>query len=436
VEIWQKATLKSLFLPGGVLLFAALVVLDGGIITPSAAAVTSAYYLVFGAGVLLALRFRSTRVLLALFTLLIAHRALEFFATGRSTAAGPGHIALQVIALLLPVNFVVLSVSRERGWTVASLLPYLGLLFLESVFVSVLCRPGETYSPGFLHSALLWQSWFHSSKIPQLACFFFLGAAAVLLTRFFLYRKPGDAGLLWTLGVVFLAFQTGGIGRLATGYFVTAGLILAAAVVENSYALAYNDELTSLPARRSFNEALPRLKETYTVAVVDIDHFKSFNDTYGHETGDQVLRMVAGKLARVSGGGQAFRVGGEEFTILFAGQNLKDVLQHLEILRMEIEASSFRVRGGMDRRTVRDGMDRRKLTGRKLTRGRRPGANSDVAELFVTVSIGAADSTSRLREAEQVIQAADKALYRAKKNGRNRVETFSPQRLRAKRSIA
>ena len=128
-------------------------------------------------------------------------------------------------------------------------------------------------------------------------------------------------------------------------------------MVENSYVLAYHDELTSLPARRAFNEALLGLQKPYTIGVVDIDHFKKFNDTYGHETGDQVLRMVAAKLARVSGGGQAFRVGGEEFAILFSGESLPEALPHLEILRMEIEASAFRVRGGQERRTVPHGTD-------------------------------------------------------------------------------
>ena len=66
--------------------------------------------------------------------------------------------------------------------------------------------------------------------------------------------------------------------------------------------MVYQDELTALPARRAFNDAVLHLQNNYTVAVVDIDHFKKFNDNYGHDIGDQVLRMVAGKLARVSGG--------------------------------------------------------------------------------------------------------------------------------------
>src|SRR5439155_19358386 len=123
-----------------------------------------------------------------------------------------------------------------------------------------------------------------------------------------------------------------------------AGLILVSSIVENSYVLAYHDELTGLRARRAFNDALLRLEKPYAIAAVDIDHFKRFNDTYGQDTGDQVLRMVADRLARVSGGGQAYRVGGEESSILYSGRSLAEVIPYVELLRKIIEAVSFRVR--------------------------------------------------------------------------------------------
>ena len=146
--------------------------------------------------------------------------------------------------------------------------------------------------------------------------------------------------------------QAGGVGPAATAYWATAGLILVSSIIENSYLLAYHDELTTLPARRAFNDALLHLEEPYAIAVVDIDHFKKFNDTYGHETGDQVLRLVAAKLASVSGGGRAYRVGGEEFSILFPGKSVKDALPHLEQLRAAIGESRFRVRAGEERRSA------------------------------------------------------------------------------------
>jgi diguanylate cyclase (GGDEF)-like protein len=215
-----------------------------------------------------------------------------------------------------------------------------------------------------------------------------------------------------------------------------------ASIIENTYVLAYHDELTSLPARRAFNEAVLRLEAPYSIAVVDIDHFKSFNDTYGHDTGDQVLSMVASRLARVSGGGEAFRVGGEEFSILFPGKSMKEVVPHLESIRTLIAESTFRVRGTPDRRIAPRAAGRRiedkRSTRRKLARPLNPPAES-LSGLSVTVSIGVAETSPKTQDAERVIQAADKALYRAKKAGRNRVETASEPRSRTprlKRNIA
>jgi diguanylate cyclase (GGDEF)-like protein len=266
----------------------------------------------------------------------------------------------------------------------------------------------------------------------------FAAAFAVLLIRFLLYRRAVEAGLLWSLAATFLSLQVGSVGRTSSAYVATAGLILVSSIIENSYFLAYHDELTALPARRAFNDALLRLQPPYAVAVVDIDHFKNFNDAYGHETGDQVLRMVAGRLAHVTGGGQAFRVGGEEFSILFPGKSMQEVVPHLELLRTLIEGSKFLVRGGQERRYTPRGPDRRATDGktgarRKTARSDRTYARSTGRELSVTVSIGVAEPTAKVQEVELVIQAADKALYRAKQTGRNRVESATTLRARGSR---
>jgi diguanylate cyclase (GGDEF)-like protein len=443
VDLGSKGTLKSLFVPGSMLLLTAVVLLSGGFLSISAAAVDFYYYGVFAAGILLAWRFHSSRVLFALIMLLLAHRALEFFSAGRTVSVGSGRIAFEAVAFLLPLNFIVLLLVRERGLAIPAITPRLVLLFLESVFVAVLCRPGEA-SPAFLHPAFLNRSLFQWTKIPQLALLAFAAAFAVLLVRLLLYRKPVECGLLWSLAAIFLGLQANAVDRIAIAYWATAGLLLAASIIENTYVLAYHDELTSLPARRAFNEALLRLEAPYSIAVVDIDHFKSFNDTYGHDTGDQVLSMVAARLARVSGGGQAFRVGGEEFSILFAGKSTKEVVPHLDSLRTLIEESRFRVRNTPERRRAprgagRRSKDKKSTTGRRPTWPRNLRAESAVSGLCVTVSIGIAEPDAKTREVEEVIQAADKALYRAKKAGRNRVETASEPRSRTprlKRNIA
>jgi diguanylate cyclase (GGDEF)-like protein len=435
VDLWSKGTLKSLFTPGGVILLAAAVLLQAGWVSIPASAIDFYYYAVFVAGLLLAWRFRSSRIVLVLVNLVLAHRAMEFFSNGRIAAIGPGHIALQTIALLLPLNFIIFSISRERGLAVAAMASRLGVLFLESVLVAVICRPGETTSPGVLLAPFLSPHWFGWTPIPPLAWLAFGAAFIVLLIRFLLFRKPTEGGMLWSLAAALAGLQCAGVGRVGSGYFATAGLILVASVVENSYLLAYHDELTALPGRRSFNEALLGLEAQYAIAVVDVDHFKRFNDTFGHDTGDQVLRMVAARLARVTGGGQAFRVGGEEFSIVFPGKSMKEVVPHLETLRMAIEESRFLVRSVSERRSVARGSDRRSrsLSRRKGADPRQGELQFAQHEMSLTVSIGVAEKTARMREVEQVIEAADKALYRAKNAGRNRVETASGLRRRTVR---
>ena len=475
MNLWSPKTVKSLILPGGVLLLAASVVFRGAFGPIPHAAIVFYYYAVFAAGILLAWRFHSSRILFALLTLLLAHRALEFFSAGRVAPFGPGRIALEAVAFLLPLNFIIFSSTRERGVALPAVLPRLALLFFESVFVAVICRPGARTGPAFLRPGFLGDfSW---TRITTLALLAFAAALSVLLVRFLRYRKPTESGLLWALVVTFFSLQAGGIGPAATAYWATAGLILVSSIIENSYLLAYHDELTALPARRAFNDALFHLEEPYSVAAVDIDHFKKFNDTYGHETGDQVLRLVAAKLAGVTGGGRAYRVGGEEFSILFPGKSLKEALPHLELLRSVIEVSNFQLRGGQERRgsavaQVRPqsqaeqsgqgpadrrqgsagadfaGRERRAADRRAETRrtpasrsrtrsGRAAPPQAADSRLSVTVSIGAAEPSARTRTPEQVIQAADKALYRAKQAGRNRVESGAAPRLsRLKRNIA
>ena len=463
MNFWSPKTLRSLVLPGALILVAACVVFQGAFGSIPSAAVHFYFYSVFAAGIALAWRFHSSRILFGLVTVFLAQRALEFFSSGRIAAAGPGRIALEAVAFLLPLNFVAFSVFHERGLALPAIIPRMARLFFESVFVAIICRPGELVGPAFLHSRFLGRlSW---TPLPALALLAFLAALAVLVVRLLLYRKPTESGLLWALLATFLSFQLGGVGPAATAYLATAGLILVSSIIENTYFLAYHDELTSLPARRAFNDALLRLEEPYAVAVVDIDHFKSFNDTYGHETGDQVLRLVAAKLAGVTGGGRAYRVGGEEFSILFPGKSAKEAMPHLELLRSVIEVATFRVRGGQERRAMTRAPDLpaqdvrsrsgespevrnhdRRSTERRA-RPRRPPASrkkvhAAVSEagnqpVSVTVSIGAAEPNARFRSVEQVIQAADQALYRAKQSGRNRVELSSaPRTARPRRNIA
>jgi diguanylate cyclase (GGDEF)-like protein len=172
--------------------------------------------------------------------------------------------------------------------------------------------------------------------------------------------------------------------------------------------MAFYDELTGLPGRRALNERLESLDGGFTMAMVDIDHFKTFNDTWGHDVGDQVLKLVAARLQRVGGGGTAYRYGGEEFAILFAGRRRTSVLQHLEALRKSIDEYKVMLREN----------GRSQLPAQAKPNFSASGAHQWIS---VTVSIGVAERSDRSESPERVLEASDKALYRAKAEGRNRV---------------
>ena len=438
VELWSRGALKSLFVPGGIVLLAACLLIAVVLSAASSASIDFYSYAVFGAGILLALRFRSSRVLLALLFLFVSWRALAFYFARSGPVTGPGWVAFEAVSILLPLDLLLIAFSRERGLSLPSIAPKLCLLFVEAVFVAILSRPGETSGPSFLHSGLPERALFGWSALPPLGRLAFGATLLILLARALVCRRPLESGWFWCAVGAFLALSRGRMGSEGEAFFATAGLVLASSIIENSYVLAYHDELTALPGRRAFNDALLELEEPYAIAVVDIDHFKRFNDTYGHETGDEVLRMVASRLAGVAGGGQAFRVGGEEFSILFPRLKMNDAVGHLERLRAQIEVSTFRVRGGLDRRRVPRGPDRRAAASSKGARIRRLAVEERVMDLSVTVSIGVAEPAARTRRVEDVIRAADRALYHAKQTGRNRVETASSRSRapRLKRSTA
>ena len=164
---------------------------------------------------------------------------------------------------------------------------------------------------------------------------------------------------------------------------------------------AMTDALTNLANRKSFDEALDGhcesddVSKPLTLAVIDIDHFKRFNDTWGHQTGDQVLRYVASVLARIGRPPRlAARYGGEEFGLLFPGETCVNVERLLNEARIEIASRVLKRRS----------------------------TNEDLGT--VTISAGIAQREYG-EDAFDLLDRADKALYLSKNNGRNKV-TLAP----------
>ena len=240
-------------------------------------------------------------------------------------------------------------------------------------------------------------------RLPVIGVLAFAVALALAALRLTVRPQALECGMFWTLIGTLVTFTMEAPASVSIA-LAGAGLVLLVSLVETSHAIAYGDELTGLPSRRALTETLGRLVGVYTIAMVDIDHFKTFNDTYGHDAGDQLLRMIGARLAQVGGGGRPFRYGGEEFAVIFTDTALDDALPHLEALRQSIDSTGFGLRSQSSRR--RDG-----------TRASRP------TRVSVSVSIGAAEAGRRAAPAHEVLDAADAALYRAKHGGRNRVCT-------------
>jgi GGDEF domain-containing protein len=142
----------------------------------------------------------------------------------------------------------------------------------------------------------------------------------------------------------------------------------------------------------------------------DVDHFKKFNDTYGHDIGDDVLKLVAKQLESVKGGGTAYRYGGEEFCIIFPGKSLDECEPFLEVVRKSVENYKM---------TVRNTKYRPKSEDKAIERRGRRSKNREENFVSATISIGAAQSNTRDSVPEEVLKAADNALYNAKNKGRN-----------------
>jgi len=424
LRIWSKGSLKSWLLPGGLLLTAAVLLARESWLSASVSIADLYFYVAFGAGLLLAWRFHAGRVLSALVVLFLSNLAIEFFAKSPQAASRPGLTALEAVSFLLPVNMALIAASRERGFTFSSMAPRSLVLFVESVFVAMICSSPSAPGSHLFHGALFHRDWFSWTRVPQVSWFVLIVALGFLIYKYAMHRKAAESGTAWALGSAFLALNAGPAGPFARAYFATSAVILVASIIETSYSMAYHDELTGLPARRAFNEATLGLEQPYALAAIDIDHFKKFNDTYGHDIGDDVLCLVAGRLSHVTGGGEAFRLGGEEFAILFRGKTTHDVVEHVELLRATIQRSTFKVRG-RDRRTAPRGADRRKSAARKKKKTSSRVQHSEsgaTTEISVTVSIGVANSDQRHTDVPDVLKLADRALYRAKDHGRNRVE--------------
>jgi diguanylate cyclase (GGDEF)-like protein len=326
--------------------------------------------------------------------------------------------------ILLPLNVGLLAVLKDRGMMTFDGFLKLGIVGAQAFGVWWIAH-GTTPNVG---APLGWTTAFGAGAgLPWIARLSFAVGALTLVTLVFSRRTKVEQGLLWALVAMFLAvnqIEAGPSGRASDALFFysgAAGLVLVFAVLEHGYDIAYRDELTGLPGRRAFNNVIEQLGGTYAIAMCDVDHFKKFNDTYGHDAGDQVLRMVAAELSQVGGGGRAFRYGGEEFLVVFRGRSAREAEPFVESLRRSIADRGFVLRSP-DRPAHKP-------------RAARETKQTNAPRVNITISIGIAERSKRHSTPELVLDAADATLYRAKEAGRNclKLDESAPSAFAVKR---
>lgn len=401
--------------PAAVLVVTTLALMAGPALPPSLSGLkTLGPYVVLLLGTVMGWWFNRGRTFIALASLLAAFAghdvALDIGAT--SFAA---HAVFTAAAILVPLNFLLALVFPERGVSHHFNYRWLMLAVVEILFVAWVASAGRSDLSGMVWQDLLANWLFRSPPTPPLGRLLFAAAFVAALVRTWpkdpaAETRPLDIGLAGALVAFFSACEWVNTPGAFDAFMLASGVILLVSLLQESHRLAFRDELTGLPSRRALEERLHGLGPTHAIAMVDVDHFKNFNDTHGHDIGDQVLRLVAARLAQAQGGGTAYRYGGEEFCILFPELGLTEALPHVEKIRAEIAAYKMAVRRS-DRPTDPE-------AGTRLRHLRSPEKT-----LSVTVSIGIAEPDDQRATPAEVLVAADRALYRAKQAGRNRVSS-------------
>jgi len=364
-------------------------------------------YAVVATGMALSWRFNRSRIFFVLLVIALAYWSvgslLPSYPAFFPPTAHPDFVQ-GALCLLLPLNFVLFSWTKERGIFTRRGMIRVGILFGQIVLAYLLWTFADEAATMVMQCKLWPESWNIRTNMTDAGVLVFIGSFVALCYRAYLGRSSLDFGLIASLlfaGYLLHAWNS----QIVIWAVSAAAGVLVIALVQDAYRKAYVDELTGLPGRRSMEEYFLRLTGMYSVAMVDIDHFKQCNDRYGHDTGDQVLRMIATFMRKIERGGKPFRYGGEEFAIVFPGREVNDVLSALDILRVAIAENQFIVRSSL----------------RTKEKPEVPPTRDNKERLGITVSVGCAQVTDEDQIPADVIKRADNALYEAKTSGRNRV---------------
>ncbi len=374
-----------------------------------AVALRAAPLAVFVGGALAGVLLRRGWLVLGLVVLALADLALRHL--GDPAVFG-------AVALLLPLNLGVIPWLGEASLLTARGAAPLGAILLQAGAVALLQRPELVAVAAWLERPLIASTQTTWTTLPQLALVAFAVALGLVLARSLVGGRPLAVGAAWALVASFLALDGAGSGRPATVHLVIAGLLLVAGAALEPQRVAYLDRVTGLPGRLALNEALRRLPRRYALASVEIDEFRAFREENGVEATLRMLRLVAGALAKVGGGGIAFYCEGHTFAVVIRRTSAAVAARHLDVVRRAVERATLDIR--VPERPRPSQPDRPGPS--------RPArAKAGERTVAVTISAGVAEPERRGADPHQVLLAAGRALDRAKEAGLNRVVAEKPQ---------
>jgi diguanylate cyclase (GGDEF)-like protein len=401
-QLW-KSILAVLF-PGGLIFLIAI-----GFLRPQGLPmwlqqpIAALPYIVLTFGLIFGWYFASSRMILSLLVLAFADRALFLLPTTGADQEAVVQTITALTAFLVPLNLLAFSILKEDSLLTLRGLMRLLLVLVQPFLLFWLCLPDQhdlasSFTREYIPS--LYTEW---TPIPQPALFAFATALLLHFIRFALHRDPLEGGAIWALVAIFVA----------------GGLILFVTLLQSFYQRTYRDELTGIPGRLAYDEAIGQLGKRFSVAVIGIDQLTQYANIHGKSVSEQILKRVAPGVQAACSDGQIFRTTGEEFTVLFPGKSATETMGTLDTVRKSVEAVGLFLRG-------RDRVWEKQ-------RGTKEAGSRDRA-LPITLSIGVAEKLNDSATLTLVIKSAYRGLYEAKGAGGNVVKRGLEAAVPARRS--
>jgi diguanylate cyclase (GGDEF)-like protein len=416
-QLW-KSILAVIF-PGGLIFLIAI-----GFLRPQGLPVwlqqpvAALPYIVLTFGLIFGWYFASSRMILSLLVLALADQAQVLFPATDVDQEAVSQTSVAITAFLVPLNLLAFSIFKEDSLTTLRGVMRVLLVLVQPFLLLWLCLPDQhdlasSFTREYIPS--LYTEW---TPIPQPALVAFATALLLHVIRFALHRDPLEGGAIWALFAIFVAYHTSRYGWQPTNFFMAAGLILFATLLQSIYQQTYRDELTGIPGRLAYDEAIGQLGKRFSVAVIGIDQLTQYANIHGKSVSVQILKLAAPRIQAACSDGQVFRTTGEEFTVLFPGKSATDTMGTLDTVRKSVEAIGLFIRG-------RDRVWEQRGTQKAGSRDR---------ALPITLSIGVAEKLNDSATLTLVIKSAYRALYEAKGMGGNVVKRGLEAVAQARRS--